>query len=222
MVEVMNKPDAATGITTAKQERYEKKMAKYRANKARKEQMENERIENDKKHDEDVFNHNLNILMDYFLGRNEEVFLESYVHLFGRYNIKILQNESELLDMYPDKVKAIFNEKKELVERYAKVYSVFFLREMNSSGKKRDFYRFAENLVYCIMWLDVCNDNKELLGTIGYDELKLQVDNKLLVYLQYIKTPEYMENNLAKVIFEWMDKTHGLRICERLEKTTAA
>ena len=36
------KSNAATGITTAKQERYEKKMAKYRANKARKEQ-KNER-----------------------------------------------------------------------------------------------------------------------------------------------------------------------------------
>lgn len=218
----ITKSNAATGITTAKQERYEKKMAKYRANKARKEQMENERIENDKKHDEDVFNHNLNYLMDGFLGRNEEVFLESYMRLFGSLNIKILQNESELLDVYPDKVKAIFNEKKELVERYAKVYLMFFLREENSSGKKRDFYRLAEKLVYGILWLDVCNDNKELLGTIGYDELKLQVDNGLSVYLQYIKTPEYMENNLAKVIFEWIDKTHGLRICERLEKITAA
>ena len=39
----INRPDAATGTTTAKQERYEKKMAKYRANKARKEQMENEK-----------------------------------------------------------------------------------------------------------------------------------------------------------------------------------
>ena len=36
------KSNAATGITTAKQERYEKKIAKYRANKARKEQ-KNER-----------------------------------------------------------------------------------------------------------------------------------------------------------------------------------
>ena len=211
-------PVADTGKTT----KQEKKMAKYAANKARREQKEKERIENDKKHDEDVFNHNLNILMDYFLGRNEEVFLESYVHLFGRYNIKILQNESELLDMYPDKVKAIFNEKKELVERYAKVYSVFFLREMNSSGKKRDFYRFAENLVYCIMWLDVCNDNKELLGTIGYDELKTKVDYELLVYLEHIKNPEYRKNSLAKVIFEWIDKTYGYNLCERLEKTTAA
>ncbi len=38
MKKEINSPDAATGITTAKQERYEKKMAKYRANKARKEQ----------------------------------------------------------------------------------------------------------------------------------------------------------------------------------------
>ena len=42
------KSNAATGITTAKQERYEKKMAKYRANKARKEQMENEKAANRK------------------------------------------------------------------------------------------------------------------------------------------------------------------------------
>lgn len=38
MKESISRPDAATGTTTAKQERYEKKMAKYRANKARKEQ----------------------------------------------------------------------------------------------------------------------------------------------------------------------------------------
>ena len=43
MKKSISRPDAATGTTTAKQERYEKKMAKYRANKARKEQMENER-----------------------------------------------------------------------------------------------------------------------------------------------------------------------------------
>lgn len=42
MKKSISRPDAATGITTAKQERYEKKMAKYRANKARKEQ-KNER-----------------------------------------------------------------------------------------------------------------------------------------------------------------------------------
>ena len=38
MAELINRPDAATGTTTAKQERYEKKMAKYAANKARREQ----------------------------------------------------------------------------------------------------------------------------------------------------------------------------------------
>jgi hypothetical protein len=37
-------PDAATGTTTAKQEKYEKKMAKYLANKARKEQKKNEKM----------------------------------------------------------------------------------------------------------------------------------------------------------------------------------
>ena len=40
-------PDAATGITTAKQERYEKKMAKYAANKARKEQKAANRKQNE-------------------------------------------------------------------------------------------------------------------------------------------------------------------------------
>ena len=43
MTEKNQNPDAATGTTTAKQERYEKKMAKYRANKARREQMKNEK-----------------------------------------------------------------------------------------------------------------------------------------------------------------------------------
>lgn len=40
----IERPDAATGTTTAKQEKYEKKMAKYAANKARKEQKENEKM----------------------------------------------------------------------------------------------------------------------------------------------------------------------------------
>ena len=43
MTEKKQNPDAATGTTTAKQEKYEKKMAKYASNKARKEQKENER-----------------------------------------------------------------------------------------------------------------------------------------------------------------------------------
>lgn len=38
MKKTISSPDAATGKTTAKQEKYEKKMAKYLANKARKEQ----------------------------------------------------------------------------------------------------------------------------------------------------------------------------------------
>ena len=215
------KTPVADTCKTTKQEKYEK-MAKYAANKARREQKEKERIENDKKHDEDVFNHNLNILMDCFLGRDEEEFLNSYIHIFGSLNIKILKSENNLLDAYPDKVKAVFNEKKELVERYAKVYSMLFLREMNSSGKKRDFYRNTECLVYDIMWLNVCEDNKELLGPIGYDELKTKVDYELLVYLEHIKNPEYRKNSLAKVIFEWIDKTYGYNLCERLEKTTAA
>ena len=42
MKKTISSPDAATGKTTAKQEKYEKKMAKYLANKARKEQ-KNER-----------------------------------------------------------------------------------------------------------------------------------------------------------------------------------
>ena len=40
----ISSPDAATGKTTAKQEKYEKKMAKYLANKARKEQKEKEKM----------------------------------------------------------------------------------------------------------------------------------------------------------------------------------
>ena len=103
-----------TATTTAKQERYEKKMAKYLANKARKEQKENERIEKDKKHVDAIFNHNLNLMMNILLGRNEKKFVESYLHLFGRLNFKYITSENDLLDAYPDKVKAIFNEKKEV------------------------------------------------------------------------------------------------------------
>ena len=93
---------------------------------------------------------------------------------------------------------------------------------MNSSGKKRDFYRNTESLVHNIMWLDVCNDNKELLGPIGYDELKTNVEHEIEVYLECIKNPEYRKYSLVKIIFEWIDKTYGLRTCERLDKTTAA
>ena len=218
MTNINLRPDAATGTTTAKQEKYEKKVAKYLANKARKEQKEKERIEKDKKCIDDIYNHNLNIAMDVFLGRDEEVFLKSYATLAAHLNCK---SENDLVDIYPDEVKAIFNEKKELVERYAKVYTEFFLREMNSSGKEHDFYRNTECLVYDIMWLNVCEDNKELLGSIGYDELKNKVDYELLVYLEHINNPEYRKNSLAKVIFEWIDKTYGYNLCERLEKTTA-
>ena len=147
-------PDAATGTTTAKQERIEK----Y------------------KKHDEEVFNHNLKIVMNSFLGENEEAFLKSYVSLVVSLNCK---SENDLADAYPDEAKAIFNEKKELVERYAKTYTSLFQFEMNSSGEKRKYFRCVENLVYKIMWLDVCADNKKLLGVSGYDELKLEVDNIL-------------------------------------------
>ena len=54
MKKSISRPDAATGTTTAKQERYEKKMAKYRANKARKEQMENERMANLQKNERPI------------------------------------------------------------------------------------------------------------------------------------------------------------------------
>lgn len=54
MVKKISRPDAATGTTTAKQEKYEKKMAKYRANRARKEQMENERMANRQKNERPI------------------------------------------------------------------------------------------------------------------------------------------------------------------------
>ena len=47
MNKINSRPDAATGTTTAKQERYEKKMAKYAANKARKEQKAANRKQNE-------------------------------------------------------------------------------------------------------------------------------------------------------------------------------
>lgn len=55
MVKKISRPDAATGSTTAKQERYEKKMAKYAANKARREQKENEKMMNRKQNESPTF-----------------------------------------------------------------------------------------------------------------------------------------------------------------------
>ena len=55
MKESISRPDAATGTTTAKQEKYEKKMAKYLNNKARKEQKENEKMMNRKQNESPTF-----------------------------------------------------------------------------------------------------------------------------------------------------------------------
>ena len=51
MSKINSRPDAATGTTTAKQEKYEKKMAKYLANKARREQKANEKMTNRKQNE---------------------------------------------------------------------------------------------------------------------------------------------------------------------------
>ena len=54
MTENIAKSNAATNSTTAKQEKYEKKMAKYAANKLRKEQKENERMANRQKNERPI------------------------------------------------------------------------------------------------------------------------------------------------------------------------
>lgn len=85
------RPDAATGITTAKQERYEKKMAKYRANRARKVQLENEkaRIEAIRQKNKNSFQHKsvgAESLRPTFMDEARKFFKSG--KCFGRFNME--------------------------------------------------------------------------------------------------------------------------------------
>jgi hypothetical protein len=66
------------------------------------------------------------------------------------------------------------------------------------------------------MWLDVCSDDRELLGPTGYDTLKSQVNNQItdfldvlrnnVDYLNYAKSGVFV----PKIVFEWITKTTGI------------
>ena len=90
--------------------------------------------------------------------------------------------------------------------------------EMQNDECKRAFIRNTELLVYDIMWLDVCSDNKELLGPTGYDTLKAKVDKLIMEYLDAMQNNPDVKVCLARVIFEWIDRTYGTNSTGILER----
>lgn len=211
-------PDAATGTTTAKQEKYEKKMAEYAANKARKEQEENEKMEAQWEKVEAEWDENFLELFS-----DEECFTEYYITMLAGVN----DLTKGLIDAYIWEAQALFIKKKvDLAKRYMRVYQEMLLHEeMQSDECKRAFIRNTELLVYDIMWLDVCSDNKELLGPTGYDTLKAKVNKLIMEYLDAMQNNPDVKICLARVIFEWIDRTYGTNtagIMERINNKRAA
>ena len=209
------KSNAATNSTTAKQEKYEKKMAKYAANKARKEQKKKEKMDAQwekmdaqwEKMDAQWDENFLEIFSD------KEQFTNAYIHILAGIN-DLTKGE---IDVYPFKAQALFiNEKVDLAKRYMRVYQEMIYHEENQGNEyKRTFIRNTEALVYNIMWLDVCGNNKELLGPTGYDTLQSMVNNMIADFLDGLrKNPDYLKGAksgvfVPKIVFEWLDRTTG-------------
>ena len=198
-------PNATTG-KTAKQEKYEKKMAKYAANKARKEQKEKEKM--DAYWEKKWAEWDENFLK---LFSDKEDFTDAYIHMLAGVN----DLTKGVIDAYPFEAQALFiNKKVDLAKRYMRVYQEMIDDEVNQSDVyKRTFIRNTEALVYNIMWLDVCSDNKELLGPTGYNTLQSQVNNMIVDFLDVLrKNPDYLKGAkrevfIPKIVFEWLDRT---------------
>ena len=201
------KPNTATG-KTAKQEKYEKKMAKYAANKSRKEQKEKEKMEAQWEKMEAQWDENFLELFS-----DKEYFTNAYIHILAGIN-DLTKGE---IDAYPFEAQALFiNKKVDLAKRYMRVYQEMMYHEENQSNEyKRTFIRNTEALVYNIMWLDVCGENKELLGPTGYDTLQSMVNNMIADFLDGLrKNPDYLKGAksgvfVPKIVFEWLDRTTG-------------
>ena len=207
MKQTFKTPDAATG-KTAKQEKYEKKMAKYAANKSRKEQKEKEKMEAQWEKMEAQWDENFLELFS-----DKEHFTNAYIHILAGIN-DLTKGE---IDAYPFEAQALFiNKKVDLAKRYMRVYQEMMYHEENQGNEyKRTFIRNTEALVYNIMWLDVCGDNKELLGPTGYDTLQSMVNNMIADFLDGLrKNPDYLKGAksgvfVPKIVFEWLDRTTG-------------
>lgn len=201
------RPDAATGTTTANQEKYDKT-----ANSQKFETREAETAKRD------------------FIAEMEASWNETFLELFSdeecftEYYITMLAGVNDLtkglIDAYIWEAQELFIKKKvDLAKRYMRVYQEMLLHEeMQNDECKRAFIRNTELLVYDIMWLDVCSDNKELLGPTGYDTLKAKVDKLIMEYLDAMQNNPDVKVCLARVIFEWIDRTYGTNSTGILER----
>lgn len=114
-----------------------------------------------------------------------------------------------LIDAYILEARALFIKKIDLAKRYMRVYETMMRHEeMQSDECKRTFIRNTELLVYDIMWLDVCSDNKELLGSTGYDTLKAEAEKLIMEYIDVVLNYP----DVARVILEWIDRTYGTNL----------
>ena len=147
------------------------------------------------------------------LFSDKEHFTNAYIHILAGIN-DLTKGE---IDAYPFEAQALFiNKKVDLAKRYMRVYQEMMYHEENQSNEyKRTFIRNTEALVYNIMWLDVCGDNKELLGPTGYDTLQSMVNNMIADFLDGLrKNPDYLKGAksgvfVPKIVFEWLDRTTG-------------
>ena len=207
MKKTISSPDAATGTTTANQEKYDKT-----ANSQKFETREAETAKRD------------------FIAEMEASWNETFLELFSdeecftEYYITMLAGVNDLtkglIDAYIWEAQELFIKKKvDLAKRYMRVYQEMLLHEeMQNDECKRAFIRNTELLVYDIMWLDVCSDNKELLGPTGYDTLKAKVDKLIMEYLDAMQNNPDVKVCLARVIFEWIDRTYGTNSTGILER----
>ena len=207
MTNINLRPDAATGTTTANQEKYDKT-----ANSQKSETREAETAKRD------------------FIAEMEASWNETFLELFSdeecftEYYITMLAGVNDLtkglIDAYIGEAQELFIKKKvDLAKRYMRVYQEMLLHEeMQIDECKRAFIRNTELLVYDIMWLDVCSDNKELLGPTGYDTLKAKVDKSIMEYLDAMQNNPDVKVCLARVIFEWIDRTYGTNSTGILER----
>jgi hypothetical protein len=187
MTNINLRPDAATGTTTANQEKYDKT--------ANSQKFETREAEMEAYWDEKF--------LEFF--SDEKYFTYCYIIMLASVN----NLTKGLIDAYILEARALFIKKIDLAKRYMRVYETMMRHEeMQSDECKRTFIRTTELLVYDIMWLDVCSDNKELLGSTGYDTLKAEVEMLIMEYIDVVLNYP----DVARVILEWIDRTYGTNL----------
>lgn len=158
-----------------------------------------------------------NAVMNCLTG-DVERFMRSYVPLVARLNC---ETEDDLADGYPFEALSLFWIKKNLVARYVDAYVYMIIQEETAEHHRKPFFSLASSMIYDVMWLDVCSDNKKVLGS-GYNKLVKIAMEKIETYLQMMReTPDYVKFGIPKPVFEWVDKTHGTDYCKLLMKNAA-